>query len=136
MIRLIDADALMKVLEESDFNDIQMVVREVLLKYGFPYESVVQDEVWNALDELSTNKFAISIVNQLAGEYNNGWVPCSERLPEILQWVLIQKTQGDMDVVRYIGEAECWGNDFYHRIHPRMVIAWQPLPQPYQPEGE
>lgn len=58
-------------LEETDLNDIQMVVREVLLKYGFPYESVVQDEIWNALDELSTNKFAIQIVNQLAEEYNN-----------------------------------------------------------------
>ena len=51
-------------LEETDFNDIQMVVREVLLKYGFPYESVVQDEVWDALDGLSTNKFAIEIVKQ------------------------------------------------------------------------
>ena len=58
-------------LEETDLNDIQMVVSEVLLKYGFPYESVVQDEVWDALDELSTNKFAIEIVNQLAEEYNN-----------------------------------------------------------------
>lgn len=37
-----------------------------------------------------------------------------------------------LDVVRYIGESECWGNDFYHRIHPRMVIAWQPLPAPCQ----
>lgn len=67
---------------------------------------------------------------------NNGWIPRSERLPEILQWVLIQTTQGDMDVVRYIGETECWGNDFYHRIHPRMVQAWMPLPAPYQPKGE
>ena len=64
-------------LEETDFNDIQMVIREVLLKYGFPYESVVQDEVWNALDELSTNKFTIKIVKEVAEEYNNGWIPCS-----------------------------------------------------------
>lgn len=90
-----------------------------------------------------------AIVTELAGEYKlfgnseqvkvsempTGWIPCSERLPKILQWVLIQTTQGDMDVVRYNGETECWGNDFYHRVHPRMVIAWQPLPAPYT-EGE
>lgn len=64
-------------LEETDFNDIQMVVSEVLKKYGFPKESIIQDEIWDALDELSTNKFAIKIVNKLAEEYNNGWIPCS-----------------------------------------------------------
>ena len=82
-------------------------------------------------------------INELAKEYNQdstknnqGWILCSERLPEVLQWVLIQTKQGDMDVVRYIGETECWGNDFYHRIHPRMVIAWQPLPEAYKPEQQ
>ena len=87
---------------------------------------------------------SIKIVNQLAEEYNppksrgleNGWIPCSERLPEVLQWVLIQTKQGDMDVVKYIGETKCWGYDFYHRIHQRMVIAWQPLPKPYKPEQQ
>lgn len=29
------------------------------------------------------------IVNQLAEEYNNGWIPCSERLPEVETKVLI-----------------------------------------------
>lgn len=69
-------DKLIEKLEETDFNDIQMVVREVLLKYGFPYESVVQDEVWDALDELSSNKFAIKIVKKLAEEYKDK--DCSE----------------------------------------------------------
>lgn len=63
-------------LEETDFNDIQMVVSEVLKKYGFPKESIIQDEIWDALDELSTNKFAIKIVNQLAEEYKDK--DCSE----------------------------------------------------------
>ena len=35
------------------------------------------DGDWNsAIDE------SIKIVNELAEEYNNGWIPCSERLPE------------------------------------------------------
>ena len=28
------------------------------------------------------------IVNQLSEEYNNGWIACSERLPEDGQWVV------------------------------------------------
>lgn len=62
-------DKILERLEETDFNDVQMVVREVLLKYGFPYESVVQDEVWDALDELSANKIAKKIVQEVAEEF-------------------------------------------------------------------
>ena len=32
---------------------------------------------------------SISIINELAEEYNNGWIPCSERLPEAEERVLI-----------------------------------------------
>ena len=32
---------------------------------------------------------AIDIANELAEEYNNGWIPCSERLPEAEERVLI-----------------------------------------------
>lgn len=123
-------------LEETDFNDIQMVVREVLLKYGFPYESIVQDEVWDALDELSSNKYAISIVNQLAEEYfantpqnfADGWIPCSERLPETYDNLLICQSDGYVNVGWYSL------NEFkdVNSIPYKNVIAWQPLPQPYK----
>ena len=98
---------------------------------------------------------AIEIINQTAEEYNNGWIPCSERLPE----------EGGYYLVTYHG----WSNGDYlpkfddtyvRRLHyqkserftgwnhprycddkaendtNREVIAWQPLPQPYQPKGE
>lgn len=113
-------------LDETDFNDIQMVVREVLLKYGFPYESVVQDEVWDALDELSTNKFAKQIVKEVAEVYNGGWIPCSEMLPSGLDFVLYTHKDGEVDI--------CSIEYFYDYLD--RFTAWQPLPEPYQPKGE
>ena len=107
------------------------------------------EQVGDALDK------AIEIVKQEAEKYNNGWIPCSERLPE----------EGGYYLVTYHG----WSNGDYlpkfddtyvRRLHyqkserftgwnhprycddkaendtNREVIAWQPLPQPYQPKGE
>ena len=98
---------------------------------------------------------AIEIVKQTAEEYNNGWIPCSERLPE----------EGGYYLVTYHG----WSNGDYlpkfddtyvRRLHyqkserftgwnhprycddkaendtNREVIAWQKLPRPYQTKGE
>lgn len=138
-------------LEETDFNDIQMVVREVLLKYGFPYESVVQDEVWDALDELSTNKFAKKIVQEVAEEYKGGWIPCSERLPEESGYYLV--TYHDWSDGNFLPKYD---DTYVRRLHYQIsehfvgwnypknvddraendchkeVIAWQPLPEPYK----
>ena len=141
----------MERLEETDFNDIQMVVREVLLKYGFPYESVVQDEVWDALDELSTNKFAKKIVQEVAEEYKGGWIPCSERLPEESGYYLV--TYHDWSDGNFLPKYD---DTYVRRLHYQIsehfvgwnypknvddraendchkeVIAWQPLPEPYK----
>ena len=141
-------------LEETDFNDIQMVVREVLLKYGFPYESVVQDEVWDALDELSTNKFAKKIVQEVAEEYNGGWIACSERLPEEHEtmfaklkgtdkWnsAMPEKISDDVNVIIEFEDGTRktktmhtidgkWKKD--SNIIKFKVIAWQPLPEVYK----
>ena len=98
---------------------------------------------------------AIEIVKQEAEKYNNGWIPCSERLPE----------EGGYYLVTYHG----WSNGDYlpkfddtyvRRLHyqkserftgwnhprycddkaendtNREVIAWQKLPRPYQTKGE
>lgn len=76
------------------------------------------------------------IVNQLAEEYNNGWIPCSERLPEVFDNVLICTKEGG----RAIGHR-CPNQKpgRYYDLHSSAidnVIAWQPLPEPYHPKGE
>ena len=74
--------------------------------------------------------------DRLAEEYNNGWIPCSEKLPEVFDNVLICTKEGG----RTIGHR-CPNQKFgrFYDLHSSAiddVIAWQPLPEPYQPKGE
>ena len=79
---------------------------------------------------------AIEIVKQTAAEYNNGWIPCSERLPEesgeYLTWVEHERDKfiaiDEIDCDGIIKEWNCSTN--------YKVIAWQPLPEQYNPKGE
>lgn len=73
------------------------------------------------------------IIEQAATEYNNGWIPCSERLPEeslnsVLGW---DEYRGRSCFVQYWDGKWHLGND----DESVNITAWQPL-QPYQPKGE
>ena len=83
---------------------------------------------------------AIEIVKQEAEKYNNGWIPCSERLPEDKQTCLVTAriyfTPDHVDEIdNYIGV----GIDTYSKQFGWLgteTIAWKQLPAPYQPTGE
>ena len=80
---------------------------------------------------------AIEIVNQLAEEYNNGWIPCSERLPSEGQTVLVQDFEDYYEVcncetkngIKGFSSGEWWSS-------ANNYLAWLPLPAPYQQKGE
>ena len=80
---------------------------------------------------------AIDIVNQEAEKYNNGWIPCSERLPDYGERVLLQDFGGNITLekcerkkkVKGFTDGNLWSS-------ANNYIAWEPLPQPYQPKGE
>lgn len=107
----------------------------------------------------------VEMVRQVDAEYNNGWIPCSERLPENEKhkgvfcpryWLM---TKYGQTVGWYNPDRESWfvlvwfmtGRHLKEEIDlergdvPKLVraplntgivIAWQPLPEPYQPKGE
>lgn len=77
---------------------------------------------------------AIEIVNQLAEESNNGWIPCSERLPEMYDNNLICTKSGGKTIACVVSECGDW-SDMYGNVVSN-VIAWQPLPAPYQPKED
>ena len=88
---------------------------------------------------------AIEIVKQEAEKFgtdtnvgSNGWIPCSERLPEPIRPVLVtlRNWMNDKYIVR-VGRfhTDHWKTD-EGIVENSVVIAWQPLPQPYQPKGE
>ena len=83
---------------------------------------------------------AKEIVQEVEREYNGGWISCSERLPEEAFGCLITvmdcepSTQTDFKNILpcFVGyDGETW-NDADGNVIPFEVIAWMPLPQPYQ----
>ena len=63
-----------------------------------------------------------------------GWIPVSERLPERNKEVIVTDIEtSDTYLSRYIGNGywECDNGLFKNRI-----IAWMPLPEPYNAESE
>ena len=48
----------------------------------------------------------IEIVQEVAEEYNGGWIPCSERLPEDdKKQYIVQKTNGFIDILGFTKDA-------------------------------
>ena len=97
---------------------------------------------------------AIDIVKQEAEQYNNGWILCSERLPEDdKKKYMVQKTNGFIyilgftkdayklnryDFAEYRGKKKQLFYDYdpeYGYIECECEV-WQQLPEPYQPKGE
>ncbi|MGN1150522.1 MAG: DUF551 domain-containing protein [Lachnospiraceae bacterium] len=97
---------------------------------------------------------AIEIVKQEAEQYNNGWIPCSERLPKeygdyLVAWRPLSMSAEDImkkvgrevphfyEIVEYDPDDEAlWIGSIEQAQGEYEIIAWQPLPQPYQPKGE
>ena len=106
-------------------------------------------------------KDAIEIVNQLAEEYkdlaicnlkspcyykrndivnpiNDGWIPCSKRLPEENGKYLVCVSNPTRNSKNCI--FTFWYNEYdkeFEKEHDLdYVLAWQPIPAPYQPKGE
>ena len=72
------------------------------------------------------------IVNHVAEEYNNDWIPCSERLPEESGEYLTYVDYADETFIA-IDEIDCDGLIKEWNCTPNYhVIAWQPLPEPYK----
>ena len=87
---------------------------------------------------------SIEIVNQLAEEYNNGWISVEDALPELTEGtecfkqspcclVTLKSWDGDMtESVGWYNQSGVWNEDSKNC----KVVAWMPLPPKYQPKGE
>lgn len=72
--------------------------------------------------------------NPNKSEIMTGWIPVSERLPEIHQDVLLSFRSLDVEV-GFRGKTEPYYYCHGGYIEPQNVLAWQPLPEPYKAEG-
>ena len=84
---------------------------------------------------IHATKKAIKIINQLAEEHNNGWIPCSERLPKENESVLLQDYECHMTIERCKTKYGIIGfEDDYGWASANCSLAWLPLPAPYKGE--
>ena len=92
----------------------------------------------------------IEIVKEVAEEYNDGWISCSERLPDNdKNEYIVQKTNGFIDILGFTKDAykldrydfaEYKGKKkqlFYDYDSEYGYIececeSWQPLPEPFK----
>ena len=65
------------------------------------------------------------------------WIPVSERLPkanelnyDVVRYYLVQNEYGDMMVASWNGVF--WEQMYQYRPIEDKVIAWMPLPKPYE----
>jgi hypothetical protein len=65
----------------------------------------------------------------------NRWIPCSEGLPKQGQEVICQCRASIIKVLKLDANGD-WYQDANHCYMGGFVIAWMPLPSPYQEEGE
>lgn len=103
MSRIIDADALMKDVCDS-LNQMTNI--------GIAVDG---DWLWAKLNDAIDNAPIIKSAQQ--------WIPCSERLPEPLQEVIVTSTQGHVYTSRIAHGNFEYGGD---------VVAWMSLPEPYK----
>lgn len=93
--------------------------------------------------ELLRKEDVLDIIHEEAKAYNNGWIPCSERLPEIdgntSDVVLVCTVDGFQHMAFWCDDEKwryCESGMIKNTMEWTEIIAWQPLPAPYQPKGE
>lgn len=86
---------------------------------------------WNRLSERGRTEFDQVLMMLPSTESEQRWIPCSERLPDNDESVLISNSHG-------VTKA-WWNGRFWTSIAVKKyktVTAWMPLPEPYKEEGE
>ena len=78
---------------------------------------------------------AKEIVQEVAEEYNGGWIPCSERLPEDDSICIVTVEYPNNETVVDYGwfdrKSVCWFVGM-QEFRTSNILAWQPLPEPFK----
>ena len=74
-------------------------------------------------------------IESLSVEAVQGWIPCSERLPEEGEKVLASTTNTVFTQVfkGTHGTSDSW---WWNNNTIKTIYAWMPLPKPYREDGE
>lgn len=79
---------------------------------------------------------AIVIVEEVAAEYNNGWIPVEDELPDHNIDVEVTLASGIRHIAWYSSIRESWIDTLSDNERAIDVIAWRRPTEPYQPKEE
>ena len=141
-------EAFEKILE---FIDEQIKIEESIAKSENEGHPITHQYGANCMNVIK--KF----VQEVAVEYNGGWIACSERMPKERDWCLAVFEEVDTGFIGipYIAEylmgnhtiattEDGWiihnctdiENEYAEYYKKLRCVAWQPLPEPYKVESE
>ena len=90
----------------------------------------------HTFDGCINKRYAKQIVQEVAEEYNGGWIPCSERLPEKNGMYLCTQNSYDLatnkNIIRVSTELVEFYNGKWRRAKNLVITHWKPKPEPYK----
>ena len=105
---------------------------EELQNYAcFPTEWVNEEQ--SKIHSYYANK--LTEILKLTEQYSNGWIPCSERLPEddsiCIVTVEYPNNKTMVDYGWFDRKRVCWFVGM-QEFRTSNILAWQPLPEPFK----
>ena len=121
--------------KDADY-DVEKVVEELKNEKEFWNDATCNKEIGK--QKARSYAYAIEIVQsngflKTTLKNNNGWIPCSERLPEDGTRVIACFKHGLVTELKYKSAGIFEGINEYVA---EVIDAWQPLPEPYEEETE
>lgn len=133
---------------QDAFEKIISKINEKIEHYDSRHKILTDSGMFSDADRIAERMaeldFAKEIVKQEAEQFgtdtnvgSNGWIPCSEHQPDYGERVLLQDFYGNITLEKCKRKKKVKGfTDGNWWSSANNYIAWQPLPQPYQPKGE
>ena len=123
---LIDAYKLIKAIKEYFKGEVDKIPKTMECGAAFDY--------WNII--LEHNQGVLKVIKSQPTV--NQWIPCSERLPEVEENTEdcdcpefnVTFSTGVVSTLKFTSDENTWFDEFGNVY--TNVIAWQPLPQPYE----
>ena len=112
---------------QSVFEKIKERLEELI---GQTYNKAVDGDMEAGIKNMAYQR-AKGIVNQVAEEYNDGWIPCSKEMPKEKGMYLVSYGKNTQVIVESYNGV--WFDEHYYCEQPK---AWMHRPKPYDEEGE